>query len=148
MHDGRTTDGRTPDHGHPISSPCEPSAQVRCILHGYVFVDGFLTLSFLLFRLIEVMARALSVPRCDIGDFTPEISPRMVSQAHFLLYNHGSRPARLVLTECECFEFEEAVQDLLLVLQVHVSRDLRKPVFGVSDQNPIVGLFHLISSDP
>ena len=24
----RTTDGRTPDHGHPISSPCEPSAQV------------------------------------------------------------------------------------------------------------------------
>ena len=23
-----TTDGRTPDHGHPISSPCEPSAQV------------------------------------------------------------------------------------------------------------------------
>ena len=22
--DGRTTDGRTPDHGHPISSPCEP----------------------------------------------------------------------------------------------------------------------------
>ena len=21
-------DGRTPDHGHPISSPCEPSAQV------------------------------------------------------------------------------------------------------------------------
>ena len=26
--DGRTDDGRTPDHGHPISSPCEPSAQV------------------------------------------------------------------------------------------------------------------------
>ena len=24
----RTTDGRTPDHGYPISSPCEPSAQV------------------------------------------------------------------------------------------------------------------------
>ena len=23
MDDGRT-DGRTPDHGHPISSPCEP----------------------------------------------------------------------------------------------------------------------------
>ena len=23
-----TDDGRTPDHGHPISSPCEPSAQV------------------------------------------------------------------------------------------------------------------------
>ena len=20
----RTTDGQTPDHGHPISSPCEP----------------------------------------------------------------------------------------------------------------------------
>ena len=23
--DGRTTDGRTPDHGHSISSPCEPN---------------------------------------------------------------------------------------------------------------------------
>ena len=23
--DGRTNDGRTPDHGHPISSPCEPN---------------------------------------------------------------------------------------------------------------------------
>ena len=23
--DGRTDDGRTPDHGHPISSPCEPN---------------------------------------------------------------------------------------------------------------------------
>ena len=23
--DGRTTDRRTPDHGHPISSPCEPN---------------------------------------------------------------------------------------------------------------------------
>ena len=22
--DGRTDDGRTPDHGHPTSSPCEP----------------------------------------------------------------------------------------------------------------------------
>ena len=21
-------DGRTPEHGHPVSSPCEPSAQV------------------------------------------------------------------------------------------------------------------------
>ena len=25
---GRPTDGRTPEHGHPISSPFEPSAQV------------------------------------------------------------------------------------------------------------------------
>ena len=25
---GRRTDGWTPDHGNPISSPCEPSAQV------------------------------------------------------------------------------------------------------------------------
>ena len=24
--DGRRTDGRTPDHGHPISSPCEPNS--------------------------------------------------------------------------------------------------------------------------
>ena len=23
--DGRTDDGQTPDHGHPISSPCEPN---------------------------------------------------------------------------------------------------------------------------
>ena len=23
--DGRTDDRRTPDHGHPISSPCEPN---------------------------------------------------------------------------------------------------------------------------
>ena len=23
--DERTDDGRTPDHGHPISSPCEPN---------------------------------------------------------------------------------------------------------------------------
>ena len=23
---GRRTDGRTPDHGHPISSPCEPNS--------------------------------------------------------------------------------------------------------------------------
>ena len=23
--DGQTDDGRTPDHGHPISSPCEPN---------------------------------------------------------------------------------------------------------------------------
>ena len=23
-----TDDGRTPDHGHPISSPCEPSAHM------------------------------------------------------------------------------------------------------------------------
>ena len=26
--DGGMTEGQTPDHGHPISSPCEPSAQV------------------------------------------------------------------------------------------------------------------------
>ena len=25
MDDGRTMDGRKPDHGHPISSPCEPN---------------------------------------------------------------------------------------------------------------------------
>ena len=23
-YDGRTTEGRTPEHGHPISEPCEP----------------------------------------------------------------------------------------------------------------------------
>ena len=32
--DGRTDDGRTPDHGHPISSPCEPygSGELKKIL--------------------------------------------------------------------------------------------------------------------
>ena len=30
--DGRTTDdGRTPDHGHPISSPCEPNGSGELI---------------------------------------------------------------------------------------------------------------------
>ena len=27
----RTTDGRTPDHGHPISSPCEPDGSGELI---------------------------------------------------------------------------------------------------------------------
>ena len=29
--DGRRTDGRTPDHGHPISSPCEPNGSGELI---------------------------------------------------------------------------------------------------------------------
>ena len=29
--DGRTTDGRTPDHGHPISSPCESNGSGELI---------------------------------------------------------------------------------------------------------------------
>ena len=29
--DGRTMDGRTPDHGHPISSPCEPNGSGELI---------------------------------------------------------------------------------------------------------------------
>ena len=29
--DGRTTDGRTPDNGHPISSPCEPDGSGELI---------------------------------------------------------------------------------------------------------------------
>ena len=28
----RTTDGRTPDHGHPISSPCEPDGSGELII--------------------------------------------------------------------------------------------------------------------
>ena len=31
--DGRRTDGRTPDHGHPISSPCEPNGSGELIMH-------------------------------------------------------------------------------------------------------------------
>ena len=48
MDDGRTTDdgltdGRTPDHGHPISSPCEPSAQVGSgelyiYMRGHIYI--------------------------------------------------------------------------------------------------------------
>ena len=34
MDDGRTTDGRTPDHGHPISSPCEPDGSGELIMVG------------------------------------------------------------------------------------------------------------------
>ena len=29
--DGRTDDGQTPDHGHPISSPCEPNGSGELI---------------------------------------------------------------------------------------------------------------------
>ena len=29
--DGQTDDGRTPDHGHPISSPCEPNGSGELI---------------------------------------------------------------------------------------------------------------------
>ena len=29
--DGRTDDGRMPDHGHPISSPCEPNGSGELI---------------------------------------------------------------------------------------------------------------------
>ena len=36
--DGRTTDGRTPDHGHPISSPCEPdySGELKILKQCFV----------------------------------------------------------------------------------------------------------------
>ena len=37
--DGRTTDGRTPDHGHPISSPCEPDGSGELIMHHYSDVN-------------------------------------------------------------------------------------------------------------
>ena len=41
------TDGRTPDHGHPISSPCEPNgsgelkSQVKTDLKASLFVVAF-----------------------------------------------------------------------------------------------------------
>ena len=43
--DGRSDDGRTPEHGHPISSPCEHSAQVsiKVLQHVYlssIFIAG------------------------------------------------------------------------------------------------------------
>ena len=33
--DGRTDDGRTPDHGHPISSPCEPNGSGEQITKNF-----------------------------------------------------------------------------------------------------------------
>ena len=35
--DGRRTDGRMPDHGHPISSPCEPngSGELTSIIYAF-----------------------------------------------------------------------------------------------------------------
>ena len=43
--DGRRTDnGRTPDHGHPISSPCEPNGSGELINVPYIaMVRGKLT---------------------------------------------------------------------------------------------------------
>ena len=41
--DGRTDDGRTPDHGHPISSPCEPNGsgelknQCKSVISDHVY---------------------------------------------------------------------------------------------------------------
>ena len=38
--DGRrmTDDGRTPDHGHPISSPCEPNGSGELIMEIYMYI--------------------------------------------------------------------------------------------------------------
>ena len=32
-------DGRTPDHGHPISSPCEPNGSGELIIEGYLMSE-------------------------------------------------------------------------------------------------------------
>ena len=32
-YEGRTEDGRTPAHGHPISSPCEPNGSGELKIH-------------------------------------------------------------------------------------------------------------------
>ena len=49
--DGRKTDdGRTPDHGHPISSPCEPngSGELKMgILQFYYIKVGFKEMHFM-----------------------------------------------------------------------------------------------------
>ena len=44
--DGRTDDGRMPDHGHPISSPCEPngSGELKSNinkLHFFIGIDNY-----------------------------------------------------------------------------------------------------------
>ena len=41
--DGRRTDGRTPDHGHPISSPCEPDGSGELII-GLLVMEKFFLL--------------------------------------------------------------------------------------------------------
>ena len=35
---GRTTEGRRPDHGHPISSPCEPNGSGELIMVIYMYI--------------------------------------------------------------------------------------------------------------
>ena len=42
--DGRMDDGRTPDHGHPISSPCEPNGSgelISLVPRGVLKTSGF-----------------------------------------------------------------------------------------------------------
>ena len=53
-----TDDGRTPEHGHPISSPCEPSAQVclKLVLIGQ-----------------EVSEKKLFECYCNIHVYCPEV---------------------------------------------------------------------------
>ena len=43
--DGRTDDGRTPDHGHPISSPCEPNGSGELIKHSGLLNKHFCKIS-------------------------------------------------------------------------------------------------------
>ena len=41
--DGRTDDGRTPDHSHPISSPCEPNGSGELKISVYKVTKGDIT---------------------------------------------------------------------------------------------------------
>ena len=53
--DGRTDDGRTPDHGHPISSPCEPNGSGELISCEHFLVIQVWTPKFV-FGLIDFLS--------------------------------------------------------------------------------------------
>ena len=48
--DGRTTDGRMPDHGHPISSPCEPNGSGELKIAKQKFLNTICCILNILFR--------------------------------------------------------------------------------------------------
>ena len=54
--DGRTDAGRTPDHGHPISSPCEPngSGELKTVYNEAIFLVK-LPFFFIQVKMIQIL---------------------------------------------------------------------------------------------
>ena len=79
--DGRTDDGRTTDHGHPISSPCEPngSGELKkiCLLHGQVFV---VQSNLPLCALSKFIETGLKVNQRACGPINAQLKPVIVFQ--------------------------------------------------------------------